>query len=431
MACNGQHTCGLGVSRSFGARYTPCTEQNFHRHLFFRLKFVIFALAQLTMNITNIHLDDTTQVPLYKQIVEQVKQLVATTELQPGERLPTVRELAHSLRISPGTVVRAYLELEQERIIVSRRGGGTTVSAGANDPHVLKMRQERLSNLISTHILEALSLGYRPEEVGAAFSVHLARWREGQQGEAQAFRSQETRVNTQNTIVIVGSHDLALDLLVSQFKRETPGIDVEVSYAGSLGGLIALQVERADLAGIHLLDEETGQYNYPYVKHILPGREVAIVHLAYRIQGLMFASSNPKQIRGLEDLRRPDVTMVNRQKGSGTRVLLDLKLRQQGILPSAVKGYERELDTHLAVATAIARGEADIGLGIEAAARQCDIGFLPLFRERYDLVIPMANYRSQLLSPLFRIVASDDFRKVVTDAGGYDVSQIGTTTFCN
>ncbi|MBM4463457.1 MAG: GntR family transcriptional regulator [Chloroflexi bacterium] len=379
----------------------------------------------------DIHLDDSSQTPLYKQIVQQVKQLVATAELQPGGRLPTVRELARSLHVSPGTVVKAYLELEQERIIASRRGRGTLVSAGADDPRVLKMRQERLSNLVSSHILEALSLGYRPEEIGAAFSLHLARWCEERQSEAATSRSRKTKVDTRSTIAIVGSHDLALNLLVNQLQLETPDTGVEVSYAGSLGGLIALQEERADLAGIHLLDEETGEYNYPYVKHILPGREVAIVHLAYRIQGLMFASINPKQIRGIEDLRRPDVALANRQKGSGTRVLLDLKLRQQGIVPSEVKGYEHELDTHLAVATAIARGEADVGLGIEAAARQCSTGFLPLLRERYDLVIPVANYRSRLLSPLLQIVASHDFRKVVTDAGGYDASQMGATTFYN
>jgi len=166
------------------------------------------------------------------------------------------------------------------------------------------------------------------------------------------------------------------------------------------------------------------------VKHILPGREMAIVHLAYRIQGLMFERSNPKQIRGLEDLRRPEVTILNRQKGSGTRVLLDLKLRQHGIMPSEVKGYERELDTHLAVATGIARGEADVGLGIEAAAHTCDLGFLPLFRERYDLIIPIAIYRSRLLSSLLETIGSEDFIKVVASAGGYDTSQTGATTFC-
>ncbi len=376
-----------------------------------------------------LRLDETSEAPLYKQISEQVKLLIATNHLQSGERLPTVRQLTRSLNISPGTVVRAYLELGREGVVTSRRGGGTVVSGGAGGSRVATLRQVRLAHLASGQILEGLSLGYSPEELEAAFSLQLARWREERQVKAKSQKRRDSRMDARNIIVIVGSHDLALQLLVSQLQRRNPELKVEVTHAGSLAGLIALQEERADLAGIHLLDEETGEYNYPYVKHILPGREVAIVHLAYRIQGLMFASSNPKQIRGLEELRRSDITMVNRQKGSGTRVLLDLKLYQQGILPSQIKGYERELDTHLAVATAIARGEADVGLGIEAAARQCDIGFLPLFRERYDLVIPIANYRSQLLSPLLQIVTSDNFRKVVTDVGGYDVSQMGTTTF--
>ena len=236
--------------------------------------------------------------------------------------------------------------------------------------------------------------------------------------------------DVRKTISVVCSHDLALDLLIGQFKNRNPEINVEVTYAGSLGGLIALQAERADLAGIHLLDEETGEYNYPYVKHMLPGKETPIVHLAYRIQGIMFAKGNPRQIKGLEDLRRADVTFINRQKGSGTRVLLDIELRKRGILPSEVNGYDREVDTHLAVATSIARGEADMGLGIEAAARTCDLGFLPLFKERYDLVIPMENYGSKLLAPLLKIVTGEDFRKVVTNIGGYDTSQMGATVFC-
>jgi molybdate-binding protein/DNA-binding transcriptional regulator YhcF (GntR family) len=375
------------------------------------------------------HLSETAQVPLYKQIVEQVKQLIATDRLQPGEHLPTVRQLANSLSISPGTVVRAYLELEQEQIAVSRRGGGTIVSASASDPQVLILRQRRLSNVVSSNILEVLSQGYSPEELEAAFSLHLARWREERNGKREVLDNRYHKISARNAIRIVGSHDLALNLLISQFKHKNPKINIEVAHAGSLGGLIALQEERADLAGIHLLDEETGDYNYPYVKHILPGREMAIVHLAYRIQGLMFVNGNPKQIKGLKDLRRSDITILNRQKGSGTRVLLDFNLRQHGILISDVKGYEREMDTHLAVAAGIARGEADAGLGIEAAANTCELGFLPLHRERYDLVIPIANYRSKLLSPLLKIITSEDFRNVVTTAGGYDTSQTGTTTF--
>jgi molybdate-binding protein/DNA-binding transcriptional regulator YhcF (GntR family) len=377
----------------------------------------------------NIHLTDTAQSPLFKQIVEKVRQLVATNHLQPDERLPTVRDLAESLAVSAGTVVRAYRQLEQDGVIQSRRGGGTIVVGQAKDRQLLTLRQTRLSNMMSHGILEALSQGYSLEEIEAAFSIHLDRWREERKGSAQAARGPSKSTKTGTALVIVASHDLALNMLVSRLRQKNPEIKIDVTYAGSLGGLIALQEGRADLAGIHLLDAETGEYNYPYVKHLLPGREVAIVHLAYRIQGLMFAPGNPKRIKGVEDLRRSDVTLVNRQKGSGTRILLDQELRQLGITPSQVKGYDREVDTHLAVARGIAQGESDVGLGIEAAARASHIDFLPLYRERYDLVMPIENHKNKKLAPLLKVIASKDFRKAVTEAGGYDSSQTGATTF--
>ncbi|MCK4863764.1 MAG: substrate-binding domain-containing protein, partial [Dehalococcoidales bacterium] len=169
--------------------------------------------------------------------------------------------------------------------------------------------------------------------------------------------------------------------------------------------------------------------NYPFIKRILPGREVAVVHLVYRIQGLMFARGNPGNIGGIPDLKRPEITFVNRQKGSGTRVLLDIQLRQLGISPGEIKGYEQEMETHLAVGLSISRGEADVALGIEAAARSCDLDFVPLFRERYDLVIPIASYRNKLLAPLLDTVVSEEFKEVVNKAGGYDTSQTGMTAF--
>jgi molybdate-binding protein/DNA-binding transcriptional regulator YhcF (GntR family) len=349
--------------------------------------------------------------------------------LQPGERLPTVRHLADSLAISPGTVVKSYRELEQDGVIRSRRGGGTVVVGKSSDPQLLNIRQTRLSNMMSNSILEGLSQGYSLEEIEAAFSVHLDRWREERKDTAQAATTPTKCAKTGRALVIVASHDLALNMLVSRLRQKNPEVKIDLTYAGSLGGLIALQEGRADLAGIHLLDAETGEYNYPYVKHLLPGREMAIVHLAYRIQGLMFAASNPKRIKGLADLRRPDITLINRQEGSGTRILLDQGLQQLGIVPSAVKGYTHEVDTHVGVARAIARGEADVGLGIEAAARASRIDFLPLYRERYDLVMPMENYKNKKLAPLLRVIARGDFQKAVTEAGGYDTSQTGTTTF--
>jgi len=378
----------------------------------------------------DVKIDQYSATPLYKQIEEQVRELIATEKLKQGDRLPAVRQLAHILNVNQNTVVRAYLELEQEQVVVCRRGGGTIVAAKSTDPSILALRHKRLSDMLNSEIVKVLSMGYSPEEVEAAFHLHISRWREERLDSTKAHViRRKLNTDAHNTILVVGSHDLALDLLVSLFQERSPAIEIKVAHAGSLGGLIALQEERADLAGIHLLDEETGEYNYPYIKRILPGREFAIVHLAYRIQGLMFGAENPKQIKGLDDLRRKDINFVNRQRGSGTRVLLDLKLRQMGILPHEIKGYDDELDTHLSVALAINHGKADVGLGIQAAAKSCGLGFLPLFRERYDLVMPKENYQSQLFAPLLGIVTSYEFRNVVNQVGGYNTSQTGLTTF--
>jgi len=376
-----------------------------------------------------VRLSSNAGASIFTQITDQVRQLVATGRLQPGDRLPTVRQLAESLAVSPGTVVKAYRQLERDGVIQSRRGGGTAVVGKASDPRLLTLRQTRLSNMVSNGILEALSQGYGLEEIEASFSMQLDRWREEQKDSAQAAKGPSKGTKTAQTLVIVASHDLALNMLVSRLRHKNPEIKINVTYAGSLGGLIALQEGRADLAGIHLLDEETGEYNYPYIRHLLPGREVAIVHLAYRIQGLMVAAGNPKHIKGIEDLMRPEVILVNRQKGSGTRILLDQELRKLGMATSEVKGYDREVDTHLAVARGIAQGDADVGLGIEAAARAGHIDFLPLCQEKYDLVIPIENYRNKKLAPLLKVIASEDFQKAVTEAGGYDTAQTGKATF--
>ena len=378
----------------------------------------------------DLKIDQHSTVPLYKQIEEQVREFIASDKLKQGDRLPPVRQLAHSLNVNQNTVVKAYLELEKEQVITSRRGGGTLVTATSTDQSIVVLRQKLLSNTLSSDILKLLSMSYSPEEVEAAFHLQISRWREEKIDSAKAhgIRAKHSD-DSHNKIYSVGSHDLALDLLVSLFREKSPAIEIKVTHAGSLGGLIALQEERAHLAGIHLLDEETGEYNYPYIKRILPGRELAIVHLAYRIQGLMFEAGNPKHIRGLNDLRRKDIKFINRQRGSGTRVLLDLNLRQMGISAHEINGYDNELDTHLSVALAINNGSADVALGIQAAVKSYGLDFLPLFRERYDLVILKENYHSKLFAPLIGIVNSADFKNVVDQVGGYETSQTGSTTF--
>jgi molybdate-binding protein/DNA-binding transcriptional regulator YhcF (GntR family) len=377
----------------------------------------------------DIKVDFHSSIPLYQQVAEQFRRLIATEQIKPGDRLPSIRQLSRLLKINPNTVCRAYLELEQEDILVSRRGGGTSVKSQDIARGVRSGRQKKLLENMNEDIIKSLSQGYRPEELEAAFYLSLERWREERQKEEEEPAEVSPKGKEDNVISIVGSHDLALNILLDLFRQRVDGLQTEVTHAGSLGGLIALQEERADFAGTHLLDEETGEYNYPYVKRILPGREIAVVNLSFRVQGLMFASSNPRKIKGLEDLRRHDIVFVNRQKGSGTRVLLDLQLKRQGISPSDITGYDVEFNTHLAVASHIAQGNADVGLGIEAAALSCGLAFQPLFRERYDLVIPLANYHSPLLAPMLEIIASDEFKKIVDGVGGYDTSQTGNATF--
>jgi putative molybdopterin biosynthesis protein len=227
------------------------------------------------------------------------------------------------------------------------------------------------------------------------------------------------------TVVAIGSHDLALDLLSNALARKTPGASLASANVGSLGGLLALSRGEAHLAGSHLLDEATGEYNVSFIRRYLPGRPIVLVHLAGRVQGLIVQSGNPRGVRGLQDLARPDVQFVNRQRGSGTRVLLDYQLRQMDIDPASVRGYEREQFTHLAVAADVASGAANAGLGILAAARALGLEFIPLFNEQYQLVIPRQHYDSPILAPVLDIIADPAFHAEVAALGGYDVTHMG------
>src|SRR5579884_613461 len=256
--------------------------------------------------------------------------------------------------------------------------------------------------------------------------VRLPRFSEGvHAGETVEVELLRSPGEVERTIVAIGSHDLTLDLLSDALARQRPGWSLSSSNVGSLGGLIALQRGECHLAGSHLLDEQSGEYNWPYVRRSLRGRDVVLMTLVYRDQGLIVPPGNPKEIQTLRDLTRQDVLFVNRQRGAGTRVLLDYKLRELGIAPSDIRGYEREEYTHLGVAAAVAGGSADVGLGILAAARALGLDFIPLLKERYDLVIPREFYTSELLAPLLEIIRGPEFRATVEALGGYDTSETG------
>jgi len=228
-----------------------------------------------------------------------------------------------------------------------------------------------------------------------------------------------------NSVVIIGSHDITLDILADEIKRTHPEMNLSSAHVGSLGGLMALKRHEAHIAGTHLLDEETGEYNISYIKRLLPDRKIALINLVHRQQGLIVARGNPKDIKGLADLSERELAFCNRQRGSGTRILLDYQLKQLDIDSENITGYTREVYTHMAVASAIATEIADAGLGISAAAKALGLGFVPIVEERYDLAIPEKFLSTSNMNILLEIMTSNTFRERVEALGGYDTRDMG------
>lgn len=264
-----------------------------------------------------------------------------------------------------------------------------------------------ISSLVRADGLAVLPRGSQGKPAGAEVDVRLYRSRE----------------EIDSTIFVTGSHDITIDIL-AQFLYQQ-GRRVAAANVGSLGGLVALSRGEAHLAGSHLLDPQTGEYNLSYIGQYLPGVPVQVVALVGRSQGILVRKGNPKHIQSLEDLVRPQVTFVNRQRGSGTRMLLDYQLTEQGISAGDIRGYQDQEYTHLAVGAAIASGRADCGLGIAAVTASLDLDFIPLFEERYDLIIPLEYAQSSLLQPLLALLADEKFKGMVAGLPGYQVDQMG------
>ena len=243
-------------------------------------------------------------------------------------------------------------------------------------------------------------------------------------GEKIQVRMYRNRSEIDKTILAIGSHDLTLDL-IAQFLAEH---DRRLASAnvGSQGGLVALRRGEAHIAGSHLLDPQDGTYNISYIRQYMPGIPVKVVALVGRDQGLIVKKGNPKGIKSLKDLTNPEIQFVNRQRGAGTRVLLDYHLNLMSISKDSIAGYNQEEYTHLGIASAVASGRADCGLGVAAAAQALDLEFISLFQERYDLVIPKQFADGELLTPLFDLLMDARFREAVSKLKGYDVSVMGT-----
>lgn len=325
-----------------------------------------------------------------------VKPTLARWLGQPLDEPPTVQATLTRKVVSPEgdeEFLRVTVGQVGERVVATPLPGGSGV----------------LMSLVRADGMVRIPRGEQGFEPGATVTVTLNR----------------PVASLRRTVVAIGSHDLTLDLLADELGRRAPGWRLSSANVGSLGGLMALGRQEAHLAGSHLLDEATGEYNVGYIRRLLPGVSVILLGFVQRQQGLIVPRGNPKGITGLADLTRPDVVFINRQRGAGTRVLLDYRLRQLRINPRQIQGYERQEFTHLTVAAAVASGAADCGLGILAAARALDLDFVPLDLERYDLVIPTRFYESEVLAPLLGIIRDPAFAARVRDLGGYETPQIG------
>lgn len=221
------------------------------------------------------------------------------------------------------------------------------------------------------------------------------------------------------SVIFSGSHDIAIEEIADHLTRHMNILSLPV---GSLDGLVNLRLGVCQIAGSHLLDE-SGEYNTPFVKHLFPEGNMEIVTLAYRTQGLILTAGNPKGLKKISDLTRPNVRFVNRNAGSGTRLWLDAELRKQKIPAEKITGYKISVKTHSEAASLIEAGKADVSLGLQAAAHQHGLDFIPLFEERYDLILP--REQEETLNPLLNYIQTADFRQLLNSLSGYSTAHSG------
>ena len=354
---------------------------------------------------------------LYRQIAESLRADILAGRLRPGDRLPSVRELARLRGCTPGTVQNAFRVLQESGLIESHKGRGSHVTPRAISPYIRAeqpLRRAALVHRAEAFLLEAMTVGHSADEIESALRQALDRWRSVELLGSAA---------PEHTLRFAGSHDLAMTWLASHFSDLVPEYSLRLAFHGSLGGLMALAAGEADIAGCHLWDEETRSYNESYVRRLFPGRRMPLVTLAQRRVGLVMAPGNPHNIRGLRDLRRKHVRFVNRQAGSGTRVWLDVELRKAGLSSTTINGYEREVTTHSEVAGRVAEGEADTGLALEGSAMAYGLDFLPLALETYDLAV--SDLRAPGVAELITWLATPDAGEVVASFGGYLTAETG------
>ena len=334
----------------------------------------------------------------------------------------------------PGYPVSGILVLEElvrpviDRLLMREREAGESVC--------VRMGRKMTSSLKYREFVRA-SLGYNAEgelsavPLGAGAGVVTSFTKadclldvpqncEGYEAGERAFARLLKPVDRiARTVRILGSHDPLIDETADELRRQDIRAYVSSAHVGSMGAILALSRGEGQLGGVHLLDEADGSYNISYVERYFPNGGVALVECVQRSQGLMVAAGNPLGIAGVADLAKPGLRYVNRQKGAGTRVLLDYLLKQAGVSPKSITGYEREEPTHTAVAAQIAAGSADCGLGILSAARMYGLGFVPVCEETYDLLVSLRAMETPQVRAFLRVLSSESFLRRLDALGGY------------
>jgi putative molybdopterin biosynthesis protein len=357
---------------------------------------------------------------LYQRIAIEIREEILAGRLQPGDRLPPVRTLMRQWNCTPGTIQRAYRALAAEGLIVSQAGKGTHVSSQVDSRRLqaqVPLRRASMVHRAETFLLESITAGYALEEIQQSFGLALDHWR--------SLQAEIPAVTEPHTVRFSGSHDTAVTWLAGHIGELLAGLTIQLNFTGSLGGLMALAEGKADLAGSHLWDAQTGTYNEPFVRKLFPGKKMLLVHLAKRNLGFITAPGNPLHIHSIQDLARPGIRLINRQSGSGTRVWLDTVLQQAGIDPKRILGYADEKATHSEVAREIAENRADVGVGLESAAQAFGLGFEGLTQEDYDLVAYAAQAEQAPLADLLDGLRSDSLKQQLPSLQGYDFSRMG------
>ncbi len=310
------------------------------------------------------------------------------------------RPVTVKARLAKSLPSRAGIE-EFRRVVAGRVGESIVASP-------IKKGAGSISTITKANAILRIPLESEGKEEGAEIELELIRpWQ-----------------SLDKTLICTGSHDLSLDIIADFLKRKSPAMEMASTHVGSLGGILAVSKRLCHVAGTHLLDPADGTYNISYVRKYV-GRPALLVNLVYRQQGLMVKKGNPLGITGFSDLAREDVTFVNRQLGSGTRVLLDYELGKLGLESDNIRGYENEEYTHMAVAVSILSGKADVGLGVLSAARALDLDFIPVVEERYDLLILKELLEQPPVKMLLECIQEKGFRDTVEGLGDYDTRDTG------